>query len=331
MADYNTVFQNGWYIGNNLNAILYGIYLSLYYLTIRFTLNGRRRPHKNGRSDRLFIVLSTFLLTMITAWLIVQAIFGQEMWVVNENYPGGTAQYFQDHAAVWYETFGSAASVAINAATDAFLVYRLYVVWGLSKWIIVIPSLFYVASVVLGIVTCVVSGLPNANFFAGLASEIALAYSGVSMGLNVFCTVLICARIFWISRRMKATLGHGVSRTYTGAASIVVESMLPYTVFAVAYLVTLGLESPLAIFFLTPYVMFSVLSPQMIMLRVLMGRGLSAETTMGTATGTALRYGGVTGASGTTAQDTDGTDHTAINLSNLSKSTFTQTKASDIV
>ena len=45
---------------------------------------------------------------------------------------------------------------------------------------------------------------------------------------------------------------------FTGAMSIVVESMLPYTLFGVAYLVTLGTNSPVSILFLSLYVMFTV-------------------------------------------------------------------------
>ncbi|KAH9934018.1 uncharacterized protein BXZ73DRAFT_45880 [Epithele typhae] len=323
MADYNTVFQNSFYIGNNLNAILYGIYLCLYYLTIRFALRGvRHTDRRYGSSHRLFVLLSTFLLVMITAWVSIQAIFGQEMWVINENYPGGTAQYFNNHVSVWYETMGSVISVLSSAITDGFLVYRLYIVWGLDKNIVVIPAFLFVASIVLGILTCVFSGLPNSDFFSGFASEIALAYSGVSMGLNVLCSSLICARILWLARTIRATLGATTSRPYTSAATIIIESMLPYTVFTTAYLITLGLGSPLVGFFITPCEMFSVLSPQMIMLRVLMGRGLSAETSGDTGRST-VRFAVHTAAS-TDPEHTNTTGNTAISLSNPSKSSFNQ-------
>ncbi len=98
-----------------------GIELALYFTSVWLMLHGRERRDR-GRSNRIFLVLSTGLLCMITIFLIVQAMFGQEMWILNEDYPGGTAQYFADHAAVWYETLGSASSVVLSLMSDAFLV-----------------------------------------------------------------------------------------------------------------------------------------------------------------------------------------------------------------
>ena len=106
--------------------------------------------------------------------------------------------------------------------------------------------------------TCYFSGRPNADFFVGIATHVALAYSTVGIGMNVTCSTMICARILWVSRRMEATLGREVSKTYTGAASIIIESMLPYTLFGIAYVATLGSNSPVSILFLSLYIMFTV-------------------------------------------------------------------------
>ncbi|KAH9914375.1 uncharacterized protein BXZ73DRAFT_55032 [Epithele typhae] len=272
MADNtNQIFQNGWYVGNNFNAILYGVELVFYFATVKIILDARKQG-RFGRSDKIFLLLSTFLLAMVTAFLIVQAIFGEEMWVVNEFYPGGTAQYFADHSAVWYETFGSAAAVAMNLASDAFLIHRTYVVWGLRPSVILFPCFLWLGTAALGIATCVISGQPNSDFFLGLSSRVALSYSAVSIAMNVTCTCLICGRIMWASRRV----GDPLARAYSGPMAMIVESMLPYALFGVAYLVTLGLNHPLEILFLSFYVMFMCISPQMIILRLLMGRGAGA-------------------------------------------------------
>ena len=144
----------------------------------------------------------------------------------------------------------------------------------------------------LGILTCYYSGRPGGDFFVGIA----LAYSAVGIAMNVLCSSLICWHII---REMALGRADGVplNRGAVGAVTIVVESMLPYTLFGAAYVTLLGLDSPVAILFLSLYVMFTVrlemclwpsrsgavaltravfwqcLSPQMIMLRVLLGRG----------------------------------------------------------
>lgn len=111
---------------------------------------------------------------------------------------------------------------------------------------------------VLGILVCYYSGVPNADFFAGLASRLDLSFRCVVIGLNVMVTVLICGRIIYFSKDLREVLGEDASRTYTGAVSIIVESALPYTLSGIAYVVTTGLNSPLSIFFLSVYGMFTV-------------------------------------------------------------------------
>ena len=122
-----------------------------------------------------------------------------------------------------------------------------------------IPLLTYATlDLALGIMTCYFSGKPNADFFVGTATRVALAYSTVGIAMNVTLSALIVGRILWMSRKMEKTLGHKASKPYTGAVAIVIESMLPYTLFGVAYVATLGASSPTSILFLSIYVMFTV-------------------------------------------------------------------------
>ena len=86
------------------------------------TLILRNKDERNRRSFRIFFYLSTGILVMITIYVSVQATFGQEMWIGNADYPGGSGAYLVDHAAVWYQTFGTTASVVLNVLSDGFLV-----------------------------------------------------------------------------------------------------------------------------------------------------------------------------------------------------------------
>ncbi|KAH9934031.1 uncharacterized protein BXZ73DRAFT_46071 [Epithele typhae] len=268
MADLNAVFQNCYYVGNNFNTILYGIELMLYFATVYIVLNVK---DQSRQFHTLFLVFSTALLFLITIFVAVQSVFGEMMWIVNEDFPGGSAAYLATHADVWYQTMGSVAGVLLTVLSDALLLYRCYVFYG-SHWIVVFPALIYLASVVLGILTCVVSGTPSGNFFVGLASQIAVAYSSAVISLNVLCSGLICARILFFARRAEAVLGPDAARAYTGTAAILIESALPYALFGIAYVAALGVGSPVAILFESIYVMFTCISPQLIILRILMGR-----------------------------------------------------------
>ncbi|KAM5531439.1 hypothetical protein V8D89_014896 [Ganoderma adspersum] len=317
MSDsWNTIFQNCWYVGNNFNCILYGVELVLYFTTVKFVLDRRsrcKRANLNAGAsvgeDRKFWVvlsLSTGLLCMITIYLFAQNFFGQEMWIIHEGYTGGSGQYYADHAAVWYQTMGSASSVVMNWMSDAYFIHRVYVVWNGRTRVIVVPCILYAGTVVLGILTCYFSGRPGGNFFVGIAPRIAMAYSAVGIAMNFMCTVLICGRIAYASRGFSNivnggtvlddlnTSGSSSNQIVHKAALMIVESMLPYTLFGAAYVIALGLISPVSILFLSLYVMFTCVSPQMIMLRVVMGHEWRDERTCTADQSSSLKFGGFT-------------------------------------
>lgn len=95
----------------------------LYFASATMIL--RNKDPRNARGFRLFLYLSTGLLLMITIYVAVQAVFGQEMWIVHADYyPGGSGAYLADNAAVWYQTLGSAASIVLNLMSDGLLVSK---------------------------------------------------------------------------------------------------------------------------------------------------------------------------------------------------------------
>ncbi|KAI8977829.1 hypothetical protein BD414DRAFT_517062 [Trametes punicea] len=280
IASYpNAVFQNCFYVGNTFNAILYGVELVLYFISIRIILSLKDRRTENRRFSLDF---STALLLLITIYVAIQAVFAEEMWIVHADYPGGSARYRADNAAVWYQTLGSAATIVlINLLSNGLILYRCFVVWN-DLCSIVVPGILYLATGVLGVLTCYVSGKPNANFFVGKAQVVAVAYSSVAIALNVFVSALICMRIVFLAKQVSDVLGSEVAKAYTGAAALVIESALPYTLFGIADVVSLGLKSLTSILFLSIYVI--AYPPQMSVLRALMGRAWSSNSAIRTHT-----------------------------------------------
>ena len=132
-------FQHAFYVGNNFNTILYGerhpgfeqraetewtfttgIELVLYFQTLGSLL----KRHRRGQELRTFPVLlySTLLLCLNTIYVSTESFFGEEMWITHKDYPGGQDAYFSDFAAVWYQTFGTAASIVLKLCSDGLLV-----------------------------------------------------------------------------------------------------------------------------------------------------------------------------------------------------------------
>ena len=111
-----------------------------YFMSMRLILKRRRAEHWR-QNDKLLLMLNIGLILMITIYLMAQNFFGEEMWVINEGYPGGSGQYYADHAAVWYQTMGSAASVVLSLMSDAFLV-RYFCVLSIVRGTVEPPLTF---------------------------------------------------------------------------------------------------------------------------------------------------------------------------------------------
>ena len=130
-----TLFENGMYIGINLQDILYGkpgmfvpcgltdpvpgIELFLYFKTMRIFLARRRQRHK---CDIFYAVFSTVMLVLITIWVAALGAFGQKMWLLDRNYPGGPMGYYETHTPVLYMDFGRVALTILQQMTDALMV-----------------------------------------------------------------------------------------------------------------------------------------------------------------------------------------------------------------
>jgi len=267
----NALFQNSFYVGNAFNGILYGVELVLYVKTIQALLRADRR---HTRTNRFFMIFSTALLFLITIFVAVQAVFGQEMWIVNAGFEGGSAAYLATYASVWYQTMGTTASIILQLLSDALLIYRCFIVYN-SFLVLILPSILWIATLVFGILELYASGVPSGDFFIGFAAHIGVTYVAISVGLNVIVSSMICARIAYLGMAVHSihnTARGGEVMRYAGTIPIIVESAMPYAVAGIAFLVSYGMASEISILFLSIYVMFTCISPQLIIMRIADGK-----------------------------------------------------------
>lgn len=100
-----------------------GFELVLYGMTMRILFQRKQwRTLYRSKKDVFFLAFSTLLLLCATTGLATNCLFGEEWWISHQNYPGGSEQWFADNAAVWYETWGTTASILAQLLADAFLV-----------------------------------------------------------------------------------------------------------------------------------------------------------------------------------------------------------------
>ncbi|KIJ16222.1 hypothetical protein PAXINDRAFT_11251 [Paxillus involutus ATCC 200175] len=280
----NTSFQISTYIATNLSEVLYGIELVLYFKTMQLLLSN---SGKRKRSDLFYAFFSTIMLFLISVWLVTQVIFNERMWIEFRDYPGGPGQYWSDHISDWYIDFGSTAMIVLQLMTDALMIYRCRIVWN-SYRVIIVPSILWVATLALGVAVDWVSSTPGGDLFSGLASILGMAYYSTSVFLNAAVTGIICYRMVYHAMKVKKQLGHEHASGYFDVVSVIVESVLPYSLSGIAFLVSFGTGNESSMTFYFVYICGMCISPQMLILRVIKGRAWNEDT--GEPRGTSIKF-----------------------------------------
>ncbi|KAG9316987.1 hypothetical protein JVU11DRAFT_1167 [Chiua virens] len=229
-------FQNAVYVGINLEGILYGVELALYFATMHRLL---AHEGKRKKSDVFYAVFSSVMLLNVTIWVSTQARFGQQMWLLNADFPGGPNAYWAAHISDWNMEMGTTAMVVLQLMTDGLMIYRCWMVWN-SYRVIIIPSVMWIGTIALGIAVIWANSTKDGIEFQDIASQICLAYFSVTTFLTTVLTLMICCRMVWFGRKLKAQLGHEYALPYFAVVSLVVESVLPYTLTGITFLVAFG-------------------------------------------------------------------------------------------
>ncbi|KAF8132494.1 hypothetical protein EV363DRAFT_109591 [Boletus edulis] len=293
MSSYGPVFQNSVYVGINLQNILYGVELVLYFKTMHVLLSSKVR-HK--KSDKFYAIFSSVMLLIITVWVSTQAIFGEEMWIVNAKFSGGPDAYWARNASIWYMDIGTTAVIILQLMTDGLMIYRCWMIWD-SYRVMVVPVILWLGTLVLGILIIIMSSSSGGNFFSGVAAQLGIAYYSLSVGLTAMLTWVICYRMVTHGREVKKQLGAEYASVYFTLLSIIIESVLPYTLSGIGFLVSFGMGSGTSIAFLCVYILMMCISPQMLILRVASGRTWDETAKEGPST---LKFNTATGTTGWT-------------------------------
>ncbi|KAH9485865.1 hypothetical protein JR316_0002780 [Psilocybe cubensis] len=236
-----------------------------------------RKTRQEARRNNFYIAYSMTLLILMTFAFATNAVMGQLMWINHRDYEGGPLAYYAASANSWFETLGTSMDVVANIMADALLVYRCYVIWRRSIWVLIPLLLLYMASVAFSLLTTMQSALPNNHILAN-STNFFIPWISLTSGLNFIVTGLIVYRILAFSRRARGTLPDEAHKVYTGAASILVESALPFSILGIIFAVytSKGQAPQVALGFI--WGTFFALSPQLIILRVAMGRAWSSNT-----------------------------------------------------
>ncbi|KAF8452354.1 hypothetical protein L210DRAFT_3383927 [Boletus edulis BED1] len=220
-----------WLQGAFISSLLCGVQITLSTMSFFAVLKQRIR-----RRLRIVLLLYIFLLCVImTAGQQTYLLFIQMGFIEYRNYPGGPNHFLSSR----YSTPVCLASTSLflfaNWMMEALLVWRCKVVCTTEErpmWLgVIVPSVLLVSEYATGAL------LIHDILRRQDAIAYAIAYTSVSLMLNITVTAIIVGRLLAHRRRMVRLFGSRHGSHYVSAATILIESASLYTGFLILVII----------------------------------------------------------------------------------------------
>jgi len=186
------------------------------------------------------------------------------------NYNGGTEPlYIYANLALATEVVKSGLLVATLVTSDAMIIYRLFIIWGYNKWIIIFPLLTWLGLIVCGAGVCwqFAEYKFGEDVFTSLAGRWITSDCVFTFTTNMYCSALISWRVWRTRIRTKSYGGSNM----LGALAIIVESALLHTTWNLFFFILYQTETNLQFTAIDLWAPISGIAFMLINLRVALG------------------------------------------------------------
>ncbi|TFK53928.1 hypothetical protein OE88DRAFT_1710989 [Heliocybe sulcata] len=255
-------------IGFGCEAVMYGAYC-IVFLTAAHILLQRKR----GRRVKDPLIWATAIL-----FLTCTAHFALEF---DHFHTTLSSTGIPGYANETSKLFGADLLISLaDLVGDAVLIYRCWLVWGRSWWVTIFPSITAIAgfACIMELLHLLLSINPSSPTAPPSIVPLGIAGYVLPLCTNVFVTVLIAARVWYMSRASREYSDlTSSSKTVQRAMSIVVESGLLYLVVQLTFVVLFAMQHPAQAILAVIAVQVYGIAPTLIIIRV--GLGYATDNT----------------------------------------------------
>lgn len=279
--DANTIFLERTFLaGDFINGMTLGILICMYFSCIQVLWKQRTKR------------FSTFLMIYITGLFIILLIFSavsagtvQQIYIDNRNYPGGPWSYFLATQNLAINVSFIATFFLLTFFADSLIFWRCWTIWSASRRRTAVlgtcfPALLLLASFAIGTIWVLQSSQPGLSFYSKIPLAFGTAYYSLSIGMNVFLTLLITGKLLLYRHRFKNTSTSSTDpvQFYTSLLTIFVESAALYSTFAICFLISYGINNPINQVFLSFTTAAQQISAYLIIYRLALGTAWTKDT-----------------------------------------------------
>ncbi|EJD41420.1 hypothetical protein AURDEDRAFT_169584 [Auricularia subglabra TFB-10046 SS5] len=229
-----------------VGSFLYGAQFIIVLIAPHYFLRGK--PWREVQWG--WLAYTVLLFVGSTLYMAASVKWASQMFIDERNYPGGPVGYYLNAYNTPMIIFGNAAFIYTNFLADGFMarpliLYRTWIIWDRSWWIVCFPIIVYLASTIMSILTVYQLAQPGAQFFSTIGLALTLPYFSLSISLNLLLTVMIVTKLLAMRRRLRTALGTHHARMYTGMPAMLVESAALYAVFSIMFIATYSINNSL--------------------------------------------------------------------------------------
>ncbi|KAF9066945.1 hypothetical protein BDP27DRAFT_1329721 [Rhodocollybia butyracea] len=264
-------------VGIVLSTFIYGI-LFVVFLQAAYFLY--MVPHRFSGKKRNWILIAyawiTFGLATIFIGMDLHTL--ELMFIDHRDVPGGPIAYSASQYSSVFVVFANSTFIVAEWFADAFLVYRCLLIFRQNLYVVILPTLIYVATIPLGVVLLFQSSRPNATLWTKVTVNFGIPYYSLSVSLNIMVTLAISLRLMYYRNRLKKSLGTASNLPYVSIAAMLIESSSVYAVGSLCFIIPYALNSAASHLFLPVLIQAQVLAPMLIIMRVADQRAWNSHT-----------------------------------------------------
>ncbi|KAJ7756039.1 hypothetical protein DFH07DRAFT_959171 [Mycena maculata] len=248
------------FVGLFLGSIGFGVHLTLFVQCAQ-ALYARKEGHRN----RELFVLICILFVLGNIGNATNILFGQKTFIDDRDYPGGPNAFFVEQSTnCWFQ--------------DALLVYWFWMIWSSSYYMVAVPVLAFLSSMVLSAILIAELSQPGNTFWTKISVNLAIPYWSISISMTIILTALIVGRLLFMRRRIRNLMGPCTSTPYVTVTAMLVESAAIYSINGLVFLISYGVNSPVQNLALPLLGQTQSIAPLLIILCVAQGQAWSSST-----------------------------------------------------
>ncbi|KAF8158630.1 hypothetical protein K438DRAFT_1860886 [Mycena galopus ATCC 62051] len=261
------------FIGQLIGTIGYGVHLTLFCQCVPALCS-----RKSGRHNRELLIYVFILFALGNIGNATTIVFAQKSFIDDRNYPGGPGAYFVEQSTNWSAVVCNSVYIVNTWFQDGILLYRFWTIWSRNYYIVVVPALAFLASMILSAILIVELCQPGSSFWTDISMKLAIPYWAISIAMTVILTALIAGRLLFMRYRLNKLVGARTSTPYVTVTAMLVESAALYSINGLIFLVSYGVNSPSQNLWLPLLGQTQSIAPLLIILRVARGEAWSGET-----------------------------------------------------